>query len=301
MLASLALLLLAAQPEAAGPTRVLYEPDTALISPDPGNRLIEALAAKREALDACAEGLAALIEQGASPSIAFKFKENGKLDALTGLDQPDEPKGIQARLTCFKKVLGSLKVESSRFPRSGTLYFKPDKPFVAKEDPTAASARLEKSERGITLTLTGKRQQAGTEPRFGLSYQATVTNTGKTPRGVRQRFLYANAEHNTDGGSVVSRAAMLSTDTQAPVTCLKPGESLTAELGGSDKDGIKPGGSLSASPFVVVGDCVNPAERVWVGGLRLDWTDKTKAEPRLIAMPYWVHQVVPLTPRETWR
>ncbi|QSQ17427.1 hypothetical protein [Myxococcus landrumensis] len=301
MLASLALLLLAAQPDADGPTRVLYETDTALITPDPGNRLIEALAAKHEALDACAEGFATLIEQGAAPSLAFKFKANGKLDTLAGMDQPDEPRGIQARLACFKKVLGSLKVEPSRFPRSGTLYFKPDRPFVAKAPPTAESARLEKTERGITLTLTGKRQQAGTEPRFGLSYQATVTNTGKVPRGVRQRFLYANAEHNTDGGSVVSHAAMLSTDSRAPVTCLKPGESLTTELGGGEKDGIKPGGSLSASPFVVVGDCVNPDERVWVGGFRLDWTDKTKAEPRLIAMPFWVHQVVPLTPRETWR
>ncbi|WP_342380101.1 hypothetical protein NVS55_11050 [Myxococcus stipitatus] len=301
MLASLALLLLAAQAEADGPTRVLYESDTALLSPDPGNRLIEALAAKQAALDACAEGFAALIEQGASPSLVFKFKANGKLDTLAGLDQPDEPKGLQARLACFKKVLGSLKVEPSPFPRRGTMYFKPDRPFVAKEDSTAASARMEKTERGITVALTGKRRQPHTEARAGLSYQATVTNTGKEPRGVRQRFLYANTEHNTDGGSVVSRAAMLSTDTQAPVICLKPGESLTTELAGGEKDGIKPGGSLSASPFVVVGDCVNPTERVWVGGFRLDWTDKTKAEPRLVAMPFWVHQVVPLTPRETWR
>ncbi|WP_338868308.1 hypothetical protein [Myxococcus stipitatus] len=218
------------------------------------------------------------------------------------MDQPDEPKGIQARLACFKKVLGALKVEPSRFPRSGTLYFKPDRPFIAKEPPTAESTRAEKTERGITVAMTARRQQAGTEPRFGIAYQATVTNPGKVPRGVRKQFLYTQLEHDTDGGSVVSNSAVVRTDTQAPVTCLQPGEALTTEVGVRDpqRESIKPGGRLSASPFVVVGDCVNPNERVWVGGFRLDWTD-TKAAPRLIAMPFWVHQVLPLTPRERWR
>ena len=69
-------------PAVQAPARVVVDADTALISPDPGQRVMDAIAVNSQALDACLGDVVKLLEGGASPSVRISVDEKGKLTEL---------------------------------------------------------------------------------------------------------------------------------------------------------------------------------------------------------------------------
>jgi len=280
------------------PTRVLVDADAALITPDPGNRVIEALAGHRDRLDACLNGMVAAIERGAPPAFEFDVGVDGRLTKLAGAGGRAPP-GYEVTLACVRGVLASLSFGTAPGRRHGTLYLKGDRAVVPVVDLAADSVTITKRELGVDVVMTATRRVlAGGDT--AIAYTAKLTNAGKVRRGVRRSFVFSDysLRHGPSDSTIVSTTTH--PDDTTPITCLEPGQSLSHATTPSQRDGIARGGRYAGSPFVIVGDCDNPRERIHVGGFRLDWAAKA-ARPSLVALPYWVHAIEPFEPRERWR
>lgn len=284
----------------AAPGMVVSDPDTALISQDPGQRVIDALAAHAGRIDVCLIGYEELIEQGAPVNFSFVYSPEGRLVSLGGSDQAEhQPSGMAKTARCLRKVLSTLRVGASSEPRRGTLFFKLGPTVTVDGAVDQDELRLEKEGQGVKAVLVGRRTRVAETNGYGISYQATITNTGTKPRGVRRSFLYASIENTTED-RMTRHSGVLQTDRRLPVVCLQPGETLEGHMTPAADDTIVAGGWLHSAPFVQVGDCGDPDGKLWVGGFRLDWTARGAA-PRLRATAHWIDALDPVAPRQRWR
>jgi hypothetical protein len=282
----------------ARPTRVVMDADTALISGDTGQRVINAIAENSSALDACLTDAVKLLERGALPSMRIAVDTKGKLTELA-LDLRRGVTDSGDVNECTRKVLGKVDFGRSEFQRSGVLYFKGDPPLLIRTDPDAEVAKLTKTEEGLEYTLEARRvrQESGD---FHLALAVTVTNKSDTPRGVRTT-LYSNDEAQRDAKANIHNSGVLQTDTTLPITCLAPGKSLRIEQQKSEADvTVAPGGRRYSDVFLVVGGCDAAGSQVMLGGARLDWA-KATPKPSVVALPSWAHHLDPFMPRTVWR
>jgi hypothetical protein len=285
-------------PAVQPPARVVVDADTALISPDPGQRVMDAIAGNSQALDACLGDVVKLLEGGASPSVRISVDEKGKLTELEleRLRGTSEGEGVS---DCMRAILGKVDYGPSDFRRSGFFFFKAEPPITIARDLEADVATVEKTADGLQYMLEARRvpQKNGD---FHLALAVTVKNTTNAPRGVRG-ILYSNeqAQHAPDDS--IAHSGVLQTDTTGPITCLEPGKSVRIEQSLSRSDvTVAPGGRRRSDPFLVVGTCEAAATRVMLGGARLEW-EKGTPKPAVIALPFWVHQLDPFEPRKVWR
>jgi len=280
------------------PTRVVVDADTSLISPDPGNRVIDAIAANQSALDACLTDAAKVLEAGAMARMHIDVDTNGKLTALElergrAVIEGDNLSG------CMRNVLEKVDFGPSEFRRSGILFLKGDPPAVTDAVTDADVATITKTEHDLELALAARRVGRD-DGDFDLALVVTVTNKGNAPRGVRT-VLNTNevARHDAEGDQ--HHSAVLQTDTTLPITCLPPGKSIRVELATSRPElRVARGGRRHSEPFLVVGDCDVAASRVMLAGVRLDWTKDTP-KPTVAAVPFWAHQLDPFEERKKWR
>ncbi|NUP06289.1 MAG: hypothetical protein HOW73_09550 [Polyangiaceae bacterium] len=280
------------------PKRVVVDADTALIAPDPGGRVIEALVANSAALDGCLTDAVQLLDSGAKASMRITVDQKGKLTEIE-LERRVEMTTSDNVGECMRKVLGKIDFGPSDVRRSGFLFFKADPPLNIRTDPDADVAKVEKTNDGLTYSLEARRvKQANGEFHLGLA--VNVTNTGKAPRGVRT-ILYSNDEAQRNPDANIAHSGVLHTDDTLPITCLQPGKSVRIESKQSRLDPtIAQGGRRYSDVFLVAGDCDVAATRVMLGGARLTWK-QGEPKPTVVALPYWVHQLDPFEPRQSFR
>jgi hypothetical protein len=282
---------------ASEPSRVLVDIDTTVITPDPGNRALELLAGRRAELDACLDGMAPLLERGARAVVEFDIGALGRLTKFPSGDQGVA--GYGQRLDCMRRVLAALQFEKTKIPRLALMYFRLDQPFSAIKDPGRESVTFSKTEDGLRVVLTATRRPLP-NGRVDIEYAATVTNIGTAPRGIRKYSLYANSETMIKPGNR-DNSGILHPDESSALTCLSAGQSFSATPGDHSHDlAILPTGRRHDAVFVVVGDCAKPKTRLWVAGVRLDWTQGGD-QPVLSVVPYWIHQLEPFDPRPIYR